>query len=64
MNNNVTDSEIFAEITQIKQDNLKLRNEKEELKHQTEKRIADVQGYKYHETHRMIKRKCLKKIMK
>lgn len=30
MNNNVTDSEIFAEITQIKQDNLKLRNEKEE----------------------------------
>ena len=42
----------------------KERDELLELKHQAEKKIADVQGYKYHETHRMIKRKCLKKIMK
>ena len=42
----------------------KERDELLELKHQAEKRIADVQGYKYYETHKMIKRKCLKKIYK
>lgn len=44
MNNKVTDSEIFAEITQIKQDNLKLRNEKEEEALSHERQIDSLIG--------------------